>query len=46
MDRHTAQSERKFAITPEELSSWAENGYFVRYDVFYGSRKRQLTTPR
>ena len=34
MDRDTAQSERKFAITPEELSSWEENGYFVRHDVF------------
>ena len=34
MDTNTAQSERQFAITPEELSSWEENGYFVRYDVF------------
>ena len=34
MDTNTAQPERKFAITPEELSSWQENGYFVRYDVF------------
>ena len=34
MDRNTAQPERKFAITPEELSFWEENGYFVRLNVF------------
>ena len=40
MDRNTAQSERKFAITPEEQSAWEENGYFVRYDVL----RKQKTT--
>ncbi len=34
MDTNTAQSERKFAITPEERTSWEENGYFVRCGVF------------
>ena len=34
MSTNTSRLERKFAITPEELSSWEENGYFVRYDVF------------
>ena len=24
----------KFSMTPDEISSWDENGYFVRYDVF------------
>ncbi|MDE0087128.1 MAG: phytanoyl-CoA dioxygenase family protein [Candidatus Poribacteria bacterium] len=34
MSTGTSQSKRQFAITPDELSSWEENGYFVRYDVF------------
>ena len=34
MDTNTASPERKFALTPEEQSTWEENGYFIRYDVF------------
>ena len=34
MDTNTALLERKFAITPDELSFWEENGYFVRLNVF------------
>ncbi|MDD9975119.1 MAG: hypothetical protein OXU27_13990, partial [Candidatus Poribacteria bacterium] len=30
----TIPEERKFSLTPEERTSWDENGYFVRYDVF------------
>ena len=34
MDTNTTLEERKFKLTPEERSSWGENGYFIRYDVF------------
>ena len=34
MDTSTPLAERKFRLTSEERSSWDENGYFVRYDVF------------
>ena len=34
MDTNTTSEERKFRLTLEEQSSWDENGYFVRYDVF------------
>ncbi len=34
MSTGTSQPKRQFVITPDELSSWEENGYFVRYDVF------------
>ena len=34
MDRNTTPEERKFRLTLEERESWAENGYFIRYDVF------------
>ena len=34
MDTNTTLEERKFKLTPEERSSWDENGYFIRYDVF------------
>ncbi|MXV82681.1 hypothetical protein F4Z98_04835, partial [Candidatus Poribacteria bacterium] len=34
MDTKITAEERKFKLTPEERSSWDENGYFVRYDVF------------
>ena len=34
MDTDTAPEERKFRLTPEERSSWEENGYFVRLNVF------------
>ena len=34
MDTSTTPEERKFRLTPEERTSWEENGYFVRYDVF------------
>ncbi len=34
MDTNTTFEERKFRLTPEERSSWDENGYFIRYDVF------------
>ena len=34
MDTNTTPEERKFRLTPEERSSWEENGYIVRYDVF------------
>ena len=34
MATNTTPKERKFRLTSEERSSWDENGYFVRYDVF------------
>ncbi len=34
MDANTTPEERKFRLTPEERTSWDENGYFIRYDVF------------
>ena len=34
MDINVTSEERKFRLTPEERSSWDENGYFIRYDVF------------
>ena len=34
MGTNTSPLERKFALTPEERSSWKENGYFVRLKVF------------
>ena len=34
MSTNTSPLERKFALTPDEQSSWEENGYIVRYDVF------------
>ncbi|MDE0314149.1 MAG: phytanoyl-CoA dioxygenase family protein [Candidatus Poribacteria bacterium] len=34
MNANTTTEERRFRLTPEERSSWDENGYFIRYDVF------------
>ena len=34
MDTNTTPKERKFRLTSEERTSWEENGYFIRYDVF------------
>ncbi len=34
MDTNTTAEERKFRLMPKERSSWDENGYFVRYNVF------------
>lgn len=34
MDTNTTMEEREFRLTPEEQSSWSENGYFIRHDVF------------
>ena len=34
MDTKTTPEERKFRLTPEEKSSWEENGYFIRLNVF------------
>ena len=34
MNINTPSEERKFRLSPEEKSSWKENGYFIRYDVF------------
>ena len=34
MDTNTSTEERKYRITPDERSSWVENGFFMRYDVF------------
>ena len=34
MDTNTTSEQRKFRLTPEERSSWNENGYFVRHGVF------------
>ena len=34
MDTHTTPEGPKFRLTAEERTSWDENGYFVRYDVF------------
>ena len=33
MGTNTTSEQRKFRLTPEERSSWNENGYFVRHDV-------------
>ena len=46
MDRNITPEERKFKLTSEERTSWDENGYFIRYDVFSRRRKRHLTTHR
>ena len=34
MNTSTTSEEWKFKLTPEERTSWEENGYFIRYDVF------------
>lgn len=34
MSPNITSEERKFRLTPEELSHWNENGYFVRLNVF------------
>ena len=34
MNTRTIPKEREFGLTFEEHSSWDENGYFVRHDVF------------
>ena len=34
MDTKTTVLDRKYALTSDEKSSWEENGYFVRYNVF------------
>ena len=34
MDTKTTSEERKFRLMPEERTSWEENGYFVRFNVF------------
>ena len=34
MDANEPIIERKYRLTSEEHSSWCENGYFIRYDVF------------
>ena len=34
MDIRTTLEGREFRLNPEERTSWEENGYFVRYDVF------------
>ena len=34
METNSISNERQHRLTPEERSSWEENGYFVRYDVF------------
>ena len=34
MNTNTTSEERKFRLSPEELSHWNENGYFVRLNVF------------
>ena len=38
MNTNTTTQERKFRLTREERSSWDENGYFIRYNVFSGLR--------
>ena len=34
MDTNITPEKRRFRLTPEERSSWDENGYFVRLNVF------------
>lgn len=34
MNTNTSVEEFKFGLTPEEHSSWEENGFFVRHNVF------------
>ena len=43
MNTNTTSEARKFRLTPEERSSWNENGYFVRYDVFTEEENDFLT---
>ena len=43
MSTDTTTEERKFKLTPEERSSWDENGYFVRHDVFTEAENDLLT---
>ncbi len=42
MGTNTSSVERKFSLTPEEKTSWEENGYFIRYDVFAKSENDVL----
>ena len=42
MDTNTNSEERKFRLTPEERSSWDENGYFIRHDVFANEENDSL----
>ena len=46
MDTNTGQSERKFAITPEERIFLGGKRIFCPLRRFHGSRKRQFTTHR
>ena len=39
----TTPEERQFRLTPEERSSWEENGYFVRHNVFTEEENDLLT---
>ena len=34
MGTNMTPEERKFRLTPKEQTSWDENGYFVRFNVF------------
>ena len=43
MSTNTTPEERKFRLTPEERSSWNENGYFVRHGVFTEAENDLLT---
>ena len=43
MDTNTTPEEQNFGLTPEERSSWDENGYFIRYDVFSKEENDLLT---
>ncbi len=43
MNTSTTSEERKFRLTPEERSSWDENGYFVRHNVFTEAENALLT---
>ncbi len=43
MSSNTTPEERKFRLTSEERSSWEENGYFIRYDVFTEAENDLLT---
>lgn len=42
MDQDTFLEERKYRLTSEEKSSWEDNGFFIRYDVFNNEENDEL----
>ena len=42
MNNQTTNDEREFRLTQEEKSSWEENGYFVRHNVFTKDENNEI----